>query len=72
MIVVRIYTSVLTMASALASAAHNLAASFLVSQSIQPGASIPSVDVKEDSPDKASPLVLTGKNIIVRHHFKKG
>ncbi|KAF8808938.1 Redoxin [Phlegmacium glaucopus] len=53
------------MASALASAAHSLATSILTPVHIQPGGTIPSVDVKEDEPDKPSPLILTGKNIII-------
>jgi len=53
------------MTSILAQAAHNVAASLLGHPHIQPGATIPAADVKEDSPDKATPLTLTGKNILV-------
>ncbi|KAF8970978.1 Redoxin-domain-containing protein [Flammula alnicola] len=56
------------MASVLASAAHaahNVAASLLAHFQIQPGGTIHSVDVKEDAPNKAIPLTLTGKNIII-------
>jgi 2-Cys peroxiredoxin 5 len=53
------------MTSILAQAAHNVAASLLGNTHIQPGATIPAADVKEDSPDKATPLTLTGKNILV-------
>jgi len=51
--------------AALASAAHNLASSILAPHPIHIGSTIPVVDVKEDAPDKGSPLVLTGKNIII-------
>jgi hypothetical protein len=37
-----------------------------MSSYIQVGATLPSVGVKENAPDKAEPLVLKGKNIIVR------
>jgi 2-Cys peroxiredoxin 5 len=53
------------MTSILASAAHNVAASLLGGTHIQPGAKIPAADVKEDVPDKATPLILTGRNILV-------
>jgi len=53
------------MTSVLAHAAHNVAASLLGNTHIRPGATIPATDVKEDSPDKATPLTLTGKNILV-------
>lgn len=53
------------MTSILAQAAHNVAASFLGNTHIKPGATIPAADVKEDSPDKVTPLTLTGKNILV-------
>ena len=57
------------MASAIATiahAAHNVASSLIANAQIQPGAVIPAQEIKEDAPDKTSPLVLTGKNIIVR------
>jgi len=57
-----IMTSVIASA---AQAAHSVAASLLANAQIQPGASIPAADVKEDAPDQPKPLVLTGKNIIV-------
>jgi 2-Cys peroxiredoxin 5 len=53
------------MTSILASAAHNVAASLLGVTHIQPGATIPAADVKEDAPDKATPLTLIGKNILI-------
>ena len=36
---------------------------------IEVGATIPSVPVKEAAPSESSPLVLTGKNVIVRPSF---
>ena len=50
----------------IAQAAHNAASSLIADAQIQPGAVIPAQEIKEDAPDKTSPLVLTGKNIIVR------
>ena len=50
----------------IAQAAHNAASSLIADAQIQPGAAIPAQEIKEDAPDKTSPLILTGKNIIVR------
>jgi hypothetical protein len=50
----------------IAHAAHNVASSLIADAQIQPGGVIPAQEIKEDAPDKTSPLVLTGKNIIVR------
>ena len=52
--------------TSVAQAAHNVASSLIADAQIQPGAVIPAQEIKEDAPDKTSPLVLTGKNIIVR------
>ena len=53
-----------------AQAAHSVAASLLAQSQIRPGAVIPAAEVKEDSPETATPLTLTGKNVIVctRYH----
>ncbi|KDR72792.1 hypothetical protein GALMADRAFT_252056 [Galerina marginata CBS 339.88] len=53
------------MTSVLAHAAHSIAASLLAPGQIQPGASIPASEVKENAPDSATPLTLTGKNVII-------
>ncbi|KIM37403.1 hypothetical protein M413DRAFT_448471 [Hebeloma cylindrosporum] len=53
------------MTSILAHVGYNVAASLLSNPHIQPGATIPAADVKEDSPDKTTPLILTGKNILI-------
>jgi hypothetical protein len=53
------------MTSVLASAAHAVAASVLSSSQVQPGGTIPSIQIKEDAPDQTKPLTLTGKNILV-------
>jgi hypothetical protein len=47
-----------------AQAAHSVAASLLSTAQIKPGATIPAIGVKEDSPTSLNPLDLTGKNII--------
>lgn len=57
------------MASILASATqavHSAAASLLAKAQIEPGATIPLQKVKEDAADTPFPLVLKGKNVIVR------
>ncbi|KAF8152353.1 Redoxin [Crassisporium funariophilum] len=48
-----------------AQAAHSVAASLLAKAQIQPGDIIPASEIKEDAPDKATTLTLTGKNIII-------
>ncbi|PPQ85943.1 hypothetical protein CVT25_001793 [Psilocybe cyanescens] len=48
-----------------AQAAHSIAASLLAHAQIKPGDSIPKTEIKEDAPDKADPLVLTGKNVLI-------
>ena len=53
-----------TIASAV-QAAHSVATSLLARSQIQPGGTIPALEVKEDAADKTVPLKLTGKNIIV-------
>lgn len=61
-------TSILTSATtAAADAAHAAAASTLSSSQIKPGAAIPDVQVKEDSPENTFSLAskLSGKNIIL-------
>jgi len=53
-----------TIASAV-QAAHSVATSLLARSQVQPGGTIPALEVKEDAADKTAPLKLTGKNIIV-------
>ncbi|CAA7263795.1 unnamed protein product [Cyclocybe aegerita] len=48
-----------------AQAAHSVAASLLAHAQIQPGATIPAAEVKEDAPDAAKVLTLTGKNVLI-------
>lgn len=52
-----------------AQAAHHVAASLLAKAQIEPGQEIPTFEIKEDSPDKATALNLSGKNIIVSLGF---
>jgi 2-Cys peroxiredoxin 5 len=54
-----------SLVSSAAQTAHSIATSILARAQIQPGQTIPSAEVKENSPEKTENLVLSGKNVLV-------
>lgn len=56
----------MSLLSGTAQAAHSAVTSLLSVAQIQPGHTIPSQTVKEDSADRSFPLTLKGRNIIAR------
>jgi len=48
-----------------AQAAHSVAASLIAHAQIVPGGTIPNAEVKENDPEKTSPLHLVGKNVLI-------